>query len=149
MARNISRGVLNKIRVPQRCVMFGSLPRHVTGRKCWSRVGASQNGGEIQATSGELYRDPYPATLENPKSEMHPHGSGFGGIWSRSILKIRFRVPSSFSGEPVVVRPCHTWRICLFGDMRILVGVTAIGMESKRVESGSSRMGKEMWCWFE
>ena len=34
--------------------------------------GASQNGGEFLATSGELRWDLQPATLDNPKSGMHP-----------------------------------------------------------------------------
>ena len=35
-------------------------------------TGASQNGGEFLATSGELHWDAQPATLDNPKSGMHP-----------------------------------------------------------------------------
>ena len=34
--------------------------------------GASQDGGEFLATSGELHWDAQPATLDNPKSGLHP-----------------------------------------------------------------------------
>ena len=35
-------------------------------------MGASQDGGEFLATSGELHWDAQPATLDNPKSGLHP-----------------------------------------------------------------------------
>ncbi len=35
--------------------------------------GASQNGGEFLATSGELHWDAQPATLDNLKSGMLPY----------------------------------------------------------------------------
>ena len=56
---------------------------------CQARqMGASQNGGEFLATSGELHCVPQPATLDNPKSGMHPGRWGIQDIWraSRPIL---------------------------------------------------------------
>ncbi len=43
-------------------------------------MGASQNGGKFLATSGELHWDLQPATLDNPKSGMHP------GRWGASQI---------------------------------------------------------------
>ena len=50
--------------------------------------GASQNGGEFLATSGELRWDAQPATLDNPKSGMHPALGGASQIIGEICLTI-------------------------------------------------------------
>ena len=50
--------------------------------------GASQNGGEFLANSGELHWDLQPATLDNPKSGMHPLSQGVSQIIGENCLTI-------------------------------------------------------------
>ena len=66
--------------------------RHCTTLLYWCAAGrkgagASQDGGEFLATSGELHWDAQPATLDNPKSGMHPKGA-------QAMLTLRARLLS-------------------------------------------------------
>ena len=54
------------------CGLRRGAGQELTDAFCTVFERAVQNGGEFQATSGELYRDPQPATLEHLKSVMHP-----------------------------------------------------------------------------
>ena len=51
---------------------------------CTPQRGASQDGGEFLATSGELHWDAQPATLDSPKSGLHPDA------------RVRFKMGVSF-----------------------------------------------------
>ena len=69
--------------------------------------GASQNGGEFLATSGELHWDAQPATLDNPKSGMHPkpgvHPRFFEwGRVSGYLWGVTLGCSARYSGQPQI-----------------------------------------------
>ena len=66
------QGVQRGLARPDACTT-DIIPHTCTGVRPGSQGGASQDGGEFLATSGELHWDAQPATLDNPKSGMHPH----------------------------------------------------------------------------
>ena len=74
------QGVQRGLARPDACTT-DIVPHSCTGVRPGLSQGASQNGGEFLATSGELHWDAQPATLDNPKSGMHPsHRSSQGRI---------------------------------------------------------------------
>ena len=75
-------------RMPARQALYYTLVM-VCGRA--SHRGASQNGGEFLATSGALHWDAQPATLDNPKSGMHPSHRVHPRLLGKRCLNQDFR----------------------------------------------------------
>ena len=71
---------------PRRVFIIAGIFRRVKG---FGKLGASQNGGEFQATSGELHWNQKPVSLDHPKSRMHPENSERVKQLVRHLLWIR------------------------------------------------------------
>ncbi len=76
------QGVQRGLARPDACTT-DIVPHSCTGVRPGLSQRASQNGGEFLATSGELRWDLQPATLDNPKSGMHPSHRGCSSKWGR------------------------------------------------------------------